>query len=99
MRIEYRSPDATANPYLALSAIVLAGLDGVRNQLETPPPAPLPRSLGEALDALEADQEFLKRDGIFSEGLIKNWIELKRKEAAELALWPNPGEYQLYYEC
>lgn len=99
MRIEYRPPDATANPYLALSAMVLAGLDGVRNQLEIPPPTPLPSSLGEALDALEADQEFLKRDGIFSDELIRTWIGLKRKEEQEFARWPNPAEYQLYYEC
>lgn len=99
MRLEYRVPDATTNPYLALSAMVLAGLDGVRNQLEIPMPTPLPRSLDEALDALEADQEFLKSDGIFSDELVRTWIRLKRKEEQELASWPNPVEYQLYYEC
>lgn len=89
-RFEYRPPDATSNPYLALSAILLAGLDGVLNKIDPvkegfgPYEADefdpsiaikyLPFSLDMALDALRRDYEFLLSDSIFSQALINHWI-------------------------
>ena len=98
-RIEFRSPDPSANPYLAFSALLMAGLDGIRNQIE--PPAPVdkdiyelspreaarikmvPGSLGESLAALEKDQAFLKEGGVFTQDLIDTWIEYKRERELE----------------
>src|SRR5215471_10611971 len=95
-RLEFRSPDPSANPYLALSALLLAGLDGVEKKLK--PPAPIdkdlydlepsekakvkavPGALNEVLDALEADHEFLMKGGVFTKDLIETWIEYKRKK-------------------
>lgn len=59
----------------------------------------LPTSLPAALDALEKDNEFLTYADVFNSTLIENWINIKRKEAAEVALYPTPKEYELYYEC
>jgi glutamine synthetase len=114
-RIEFRPPDPTANPYLAFAALLMAGLDGVRNEID--PGAPLdgdlfelseaklaefarvPASLEEALDALEADHQFLLAGGVFSTDLIETWIELKRRSEAEaVRLRPHPWEFALYYE-
>ena len=93
-RIEYRAPDPTANPYLAFAAMLMAGLDGVRNRIE--PPAPIdedlyelhgerkaavkntPGSLGEVLGALEADHEFLLEGGVFTPDVIDTWVMMKR---------------------
>jgi glutamine synthetase len=93
-RIEFRCPDSTSNPYLAFSAMMLAGLDGIQNRIE--PPAPVdkdlydlppeelalvpqvPSSLDEALIALENDQDFLKAGGVFTDDLIDTWINYKR---------------------
>lgn len=113
-RFEYRPPDATANPYLCLSAMILAGIDGVVNDID--PEAEgfgpldqniteetkhkykfLPRNLGEALDALKADNEFLKRNGIFSDDLIQQWIKIKEEEIKSIAAMPHPFEYKLYF--
>jgi glutamine synthetase len=115
LRIEYRPPDATANPYLALAGLVLAGLDGVKKRIEPPAPVEtdvrklspkeqkrllkLPASLDEALRALADDNDFLKVGGIFDDEFIKVWIELKRDEAARVNRTPHPVEYQLYYDC
>lgn len=92
-RFEFRCPDPTANPYLAFSAMLLAGIDGVKNQ--TDPGEPLdvdiyelspeelskipstPGSLEGALDALQQDSAFLTDSGVFSEDFIQNWIEYK----------------------
>ena len=85
-RIEFRCPDPTANPYLAFSAMLMAGLDGIERGLDPGDPcdfdlfeddhgvAQVPGSLDEALDALEADHEFLTKGGVFSEELIQTWI-------------------------
>lgn len=115
LRIEYRPPDATANPYLALAGLVLAGMDGVKNHLEPPSPVEtdvrklpakelkrlpkLPVSLDEALEALSGDNDFLKTGGIFDDEFIKIWIGLKKEEAARVNRAPHPVEYQLYYNC
>ncbi|MDJ1370170.1 type I glutamate--ammonia ligase [Gulosibacter molinativorax] len=94
-RIEFRTPDATANPYLAFAALLMAGLDGIQNRTE--PLAPIdkdiyelpaeeakaipqmPQSLAEALRALEEDHDYLLKGGVFDEELIQTWIEYKTK--------------------
>ena len=93
-RLEFRSPDASCNPYLAFSAMLMAGLDGIQNQIE--PPAPLdkdlyelegeekariqsvPGSLAEVLNALEADHDFLLAGDVFTADVIETWIDYKR---------------------
>ena len=93
-RIEFRVPDPSANPYLAFSAMLMAGIDGIKNKIE--PPAPLdkdlyelppdeaaevptvPGSLDAVLNNLEADHEFLSEGGVFTEDLIATWIDYKR---------------------
>jgi glutamine synthetase len=93
-RIEFRVPDPSANPYLAFSAMLMAGIDGIKNKIE--PPAPLdkdlyelppdeaaevptvPGSLDAVLNNLEADHEFLSEGGVFTEDLIETWIDYKR---------------------
>ena len=111
-RIEARFPDPTANPYLALTALLMAGLDGIERKLEPgepidrnlydlPPPATdglprLCRSLDEALDALEADHEFLMRGEVMPQELIEAFIRLKRQEADLVARTPHPLELTLY---
>jgi glutamine synthetase len=93
-RIEFRAPDPTANPYLAFSAMLMAGLDGIKRKLE--PPAPIdedlyelhderkaaikstPGSLGEVLDALERDHAFLLEGDVFTPDVIETWISMKR---------------------
>jgi glutamine synthetase len=114
-RLEFRPPDPSANPYLAFSAMLMAGLDGVRRRLdpgqpldvdlfELPPErlaemAHVPGSLDEALEALEADHDFLLEGGVFTEDLIETWIAYKRSEEAEqVRLRPHPWEFALYYD-
>jgi glutamine synthetase len=93
-RIEFRVPDPSANPYLAFSAMLMAGIDGIKNKIE--PPAPLdkdlyelppdeaaevptvPGSLDAVLNNLEADHEYLSEGGVFTEDLIETWIDYKR---------------------
>lgn len=115
-RVEFRAPDPSSNPYLAFSAIMMAGLDGIQNKIQ--PPAPVdkdiyemepsekaeigmkqtPGSLSEALDALEADHEFLLQGGVFTSDLIETYIAYKREnEVDQIALRPHPYEFQLYY--
>lgn len=114
-RIEFRCPDPAANPYLAFSAMLMAGLDGVQNRIEPPEPVDkdiydlppsemeglvsVPGSLAEALDALEADHDFLLRGGVFTEGLIDAWLAYKRTSEVEpVQLRPHPYEFHLYYD-
>jgi glutamine synthetase len=112
-RVEYRTPDPTANPYLAYSALVMAGLDGIKRGLEPGEPSDfdlfeadektlskiktVPASLEGALDALEADHEFLMQGDVFTQDVIDTWIEEKRSDADEVRLRPHPWEFQLYY--
>jgi glutamine synthetase len=112
-RIEFRCPDAAANPYLAFSAMLLAGLDGIERGLDPGAPADydlfeeaghdvpqVPGSLAEALDALEADHEFLLRGGVFSDDLIRTWIDWKREHEVDVVrLRPHPAEFALYYDA
>ncbi|MDP8991926.1 MAG: type I glutamate--ammonia ligase [Actinomycetota bacterium] len=114
-RLEFRCPDPSCNPYLAFSAMLMAGLDGVQNRIEPPdpmdkdlydlPPEELaqvpqvPGSLDEALAALEADQDFLKAGGVFTDDLIDTWLSYKRiTEIDEVRLRPHPWEFMLYYD-
>ncbi|MFQ4150464.1 type I glutamate--ammonia ligase [Arthrobacter sp. LAPM80] len=94
-RLEFRAPDPSSNPYLAFSAQLMAGLDGIKNRIE--PPAPIdkdlyelppeeakdipkaPESLEAALIALENDNEFLQAGGVFTQDLIDTWIDYKRE--------------------
>ncbi|HVC38833.1 MAG TPA: type I glutamate--ammonia ligase [Candidatus Dormibacteraeota bacterium] len=98
-RLEFRSPDPTCNPYLAFSAMLMAGLDGVRNHIEPPTPVEadlyelegaradavgdLPGSLEEVLAALEQDQPFLYEGDVFTPDLVDTWIALKREREVD----------------
>jgi len=116
-RFEIRNPDATCNPYFCYAAILMAGLDGIKNKID--PKAngwgpydvnlynlpeeekaklqSLPTNLGDALDALEADHEYLTAGCVFPEELIKNFIKGKREEVRQLAAIPHPAEFEKYY--
>ena len=116
-RFELRSPDATCNPYFALAAILMAGLDGVENRIdphengwgpydvnlfnlpdeEKAKLKHLPSTLEGALDALEADHDYLMKGGVFPEELITKYIALKRAEAKEISTIPHPVEFEKYY--
>src|SRR5918996_3077832 len=111
-RVEFRCPDAAANPYLAFAAMLMAGLDGVEHGLDPGEPADwdlfeedrgvtqVPGSLDEALDALESDHEFLTAGGVFSEELIRTWIAYKRENETDVVrLRPHPAEFSLYYDA
>lgn len=115
-RLEFRTPDPTCNPYLAFSAMLMAGLDGVINKIEPPKPIDedlyeldaemaamvksTPGSLAEVLDALETDNEFLQRGGVFTDDLIYTYIAYKReREVDPVALRPHPYEFALYYDA
>jgi glutamine synthetase len=112
IRIEYRCPDPSTNPYLAFAAMLMAGIDGVINKIdpgkpmdidlfekEAPDVPQVPGSLEAVLTCLEQDHDFLLRGGVFTEGLISSWIEWKRKnEVDALRLRPHPIEYEMYYD-
>ena len=112
-RIEFRCPDAAANPYLAFAAMLMAGLDGIERGLDPGAPADydlfeeadaavpqVPGSLAEALDALEADHEFLLKGNVFSRDLIETWIAYKREsEVDPVRLRPHPAEFALYFDA
>src|SRR5690554_1152540 len=112
-RIETRFPDPTANPYLCFAALLMAGLDGVQNKIHPGEPATkdlydLPEeeekliptvcaSLEEALNALEADHDFLLAGGVFSKDFIEAYIALKKGEIQRVNMTPHPVEFELYY--
>ena len=116
-RFELRNPDATCNPYFCYAAILMAGLDGVKNRIdphengwgpydvnlyhlpeeEKKKLKGLPTSLDAALDALEADHDYLTEGGVFPEALIENFIRLKRKECLDINAVPHPVEFEKYY--
>jgi len=93
-RIEFRVPDPSSNPYLAFAAMLMAGLDGVKNRIEPPDPVDkdlyelppeehasinqVPASLPEVLDALEADHDYLTEGDVFTTDLIQTWVDWKR---------------------
>ncbi|MCL4247164.1 MAG: type I glutamate--ammonia ligase [Anaerolineae bacterium] len=110
-RIEFRAPDPTANPYLAFAAMLMAGLDGIKNKIDPGEPSDfdlyeegvetptVPGSLHGSLDALAADSAFLTEGGVFTEPFIENYISYKKvNEADAVAMRPHPYEMQLYYD-
>ena len=114
-RIEVRFPDSTGNPYLTFAAMLMAGLDGIQNKLhpgesfdkdlyELPPEelAGVPtvaESLGQALEALDQDREFLKAGGVFTDSAIDGYIALKQEEVDRLNAATHPVEFDMYYSC
>jgi glutamine synthetase len=112
-RVEVRFPDPMANPYLAYAAMLMAGIDGIKNKIhpgeamdknlyELPEDelAKVPtvcHSLGHALHALEHDHEFLKVGNVFSQDLIDSYIALKSEEVLAYETMPHPIEYKMYY--
>lgn len=110
-RIEFRCPDPGANPYLAFAAMLMAGLDGIKNGYGIGDAAEedlfeaenmakysqVKGSLPEVLDALEADNDFLKAGGVFTDDLIASYVDYKRGEFDDVRLRPHPQEFALYY--
>ncbi len=114
-RIETRFPDPSANPYLAFSAMLMAGIDGIKNkihpgkaddrdlyELSEKQLKKVPHvagSLGEALNALNKDRSFLKEGGVFTDAQIDAYINLKREEVKRYEQVPHPCEFEMYYSC
>lgn len=112
-RIEVRFPDPAANPYLAFSAMLMAGLDGIQNKIhpgdamdkdlyDLPPEALLDvptvaSSLEQAIDSLSDDREFLLQGDVFTRDYIDSYIELKQIEIDEIRSLTHPHEFELYY--
>jgi len=112
-RVEMRFPDGLSNPYLAFAAILMAGLDGIKNKIHPGqaldvnlyelPPQQLQQipavctSLREALAALKADQQFLLEGNVFSKELINSYIQLKLEECQTYDTTPHPVEFKMYY--
>jgi glutamine synthetase len=112
-RVEVRFPDPTANPYLAFSAMLMAGLDGVQSKIHPGDPldknlydlepeeaAKVPHpcaSLDEALDSLDRDREFLTRGGVFSNDMLDAYIALKMEEVTRFRMTTHPIEFEMYY--
>jgi glutamine synthetase len=114
-RVEFRPPDPSCNPYMAFAAMLMAGLDGIENKIEPGQPLDkdiyetdpeevskipsMPGSLEEALDALQRDHAFLLKGDVFTEELLRTYIEYKRsKEVEAVRLRPHPYEFALYYD-
>ncbi len=112
-RVEVRFPDPAANPYLAFSAMLMAGLDGILNKIDPGsamdkdlydlPPKELKKiptvcgSLREALTNLDKDRNFLKAGGVFDDDFIDSYIDLKMQEVLRFEMTPHPVEYDMYY--
>lgn len=112
-RVEMRFPDPMNSGYLIFSALLMAGLDGIKNQIDPGSPSDkdlydLPpeeekniptvcHSLDQALQALDKDREFLKAGGVFSDDFIDAYIELKMREVTSFRAATHPLEYQMYY--
>ncbi|MFT8972275.1 type I glutamate--ammonia ligase [Zymomonas mobilis] len=112
-RVEIRFPDATANPYLCYTALLMAGIDGIQNKIypgnamdcnlydlsprELAKVPTVAGSLREALDALSEDHEFLTRGDVFTEDQIESYIEIKRAEVQRWEMAPSPVEFEMYY--
>jgi len=114
-RVEFRVPDSSSNPYLAFAAMLMAGLDGIQNKIHPGDPLDknmydlspeelvnvreTPATLAEALTALENDQDFLYKGGVFTEDVVDTWIWYKRdREVDALRLRPHPWEFELYFD-
>jgi glutamine synthetase len=115
IRLEYRPPDPSANAYVAFAAMLMAGLDGIEKKMDPGKPLDkdinglspqelknvpsLPGSLDVALSNLEADHDFLLKGDVFSEDMIRLWIDYKReREVNPMRLRPHPYEFALYYD-
>jgi len=114
MRFEFRPGDGTMNPYLGFAAMLMAGIDGIKNKIDPGLPLDrnldemtpadlaqihqLPTSLNKALIALEADYGYLLQGGVFTDDLLEHWLKLKRKEVDEIRVRPTPYEFQMYYD-
>jgi glutamine synthetase len=112
-RVEVRFPDPTANPYLAFAAMLMAGLDGIQNKIhpgdaadkdlyDLPPEEgkaipTVAATFDQALEALDADREFLTTGGVFSDDMIDAYIELKEEEIERLNMTTHPVEFDMYY--
>jgi glutamine synthetase len=112
-RLEFRVPDPSANPYLAFSAMLMAGIDGIQNKIHPGdpmdknlydlPPEELSKvptvagSLREALNSLDADRTFLTKGGVFTDDQIDAYMELKWEEVYAWEHQPAPVEYKMYY--
>ena len=117
-RFELRNPDATCNPYYAYAAILMAGLDGIKNKIDPSTKGwgpfdynlytlsdeekakihSLPKTLDEALFALEKDHDYLTAGGVFPPRLIEIWLKRKREEELEISQIPTPAEFQKYFD-
>ena len=113
IRAEVRFGDPTANPYLMFASMLMAGLDGIRNKIDPVGPLDkdlydlpaeelqgLPSvcsSLGQALDELDADRDFLRQGDVFTDSMIDGYIELKREEVQKLDMTTHPVEFEMYY--
>ena len=114
-RVEARFPDPSANPYLCFAALLMAGLDGIKNKIDPGEAmdknlydlpaeelAGIPTvcgSLREALDELKADHEYLLAGDVFTTDQINGYIDLKMEELETYEHTPHPVEYQMYYSC
>jgi glutamine synthetase len=114
-RVEFRSPDPSANPYLAFAALLMAGMDGVARGLEPPDPVDenlyeltperqaqikqVPTSLDRVLDALDDDHEFLLAGDVFTSDLLDAYVAHKRDEVDQVRLRPTPWEFELYLDA
>jgi len=114
-RIETRFPDSTACPYLACAVLMMAGLDGIQNKihpgeamdkdlydLPAEEAAAIPQvchSFDQALEALDADRDFLTAGGVFTDDMIDAFIELKEEEVQRLRMSTHPVEFDMYYSC
>ncbi|MCW8965053.1 MAG: glutamate--ammonia ligase [Gammaproteobacteria bacterium] len=112
-RIELRFPDSAANPYLTFVSMMMAGLDGIQNQIDPGPPADkdlydLPpeeeakiptvcHSLDQALEALDNDRDFLKAGGVMTDDMIDGYIDLKMEEVTRMRMTTHPVEFDMYY--
>ncbi|WP_111658012.1 glutamate--ammonia ligase [Isoalcanivorax indicus] len=112
-RIETRFPDPSANPYLCFASLLMAGLDGIKNKIhpgdamdkdlydlpaeEAKEIPTVAHTLTMALDALEADHDFLLQGGVFTKDALDGYISLKRAEVERLNMTPHPVEFDLYY--
>ncbi len=113
-RVEFRSPDAACNPYVAFAAMLMAGLDGIQKKLEPGEPTDenlyhmdpeklmkiphAPEDLSEALDALESDHAFLLEGDVFGKRFLTDFIAVKRDEVADERKRPTPSEFFKYYD-
>ena len=110
-----RFPDPLANPYLAFTALLMAGLDGIKNKIHPGDPMDkdlyeLPKeelkeiptvagSLREALENLDKDRDFLKSGGVMDDDFINSYIDLKMQEVIKFEQTPHPVEYEMYYSA